>query len=73
MGQQADPDIRASRAPGVLAIADRILELSSYDAIQFDYVATVILEDFTDMTRADIVVWVQNQHVKWRILAKRAK
>lgn len=68
MVQKTDSAIRTA---GVLKIADRILELSSYDAIQFDYVATVILEEFTDMNRTEIVAWVQNQHAKWHMALRR--
>ena len=41
-----------------IAIAERVMELSSLDTIKFDFVAATILDEFTDMSKDAIRDWI---------------
>lgn len=39
-------------------IADRVMELSGLDTIKFDFVASIILVEFTNMTTNEVREWM---------------
>lgn len=54
-------------------IADKVMELSSYDTIKFNFVASVILEEFTDMPIEEIREWMYETTFYYATKKREAK